>query len=96
MKIYAWQCLQGVEGGLADVDRCHYFKMADELYLFVWREKVVPTLGVVLIDLAQRKTDGKIFGYQGGDFGTLSNFQIGAYAQVLNETVHPLGGEAQR
>ena len=59
-------------------------------------EKVVPTLGVVLIDLAQRKTDGKIFGYQGGDFGTLSNFPIGAHAQVLNETAHPLGGEAQR
>ncbi|TGN98229.1 molybdenum cofactor biosynthesis F family protein [Burkholderia sp. USMB20] len=94
-NFYAWQCLQGVEGGLADVDRCHYFRIADELYLFVWREKVVPTLGVVLIDLAQRKTDGKIFGYQGGDFGTLSNFPVGAHAQVLNETVHPLGGEAQ-
>ncbi|KVL19965.1 molybdenum cofactor biosynthesis F family protein [Burkholderia sp. MSMB1826] len=95
-NFYAWQCLQGVERGLADVDRCHYFRIADELYLFVWREKVVPTLGVVLIDLAQRKTDGKIFGYQGGDFGTLSNFPIGAYAQVLNETVHPLGGEEER
>ena len=95
-NFYAWQCLQGVEGGLADVDRCHYFRIADELYLFVWREKVVPTLGVVLIDFAQRKTDGKIFGYQGSDFGSLSNFQIGAYAQVLNETVHPLGDEAQR
>ncbi|MDF3084988.1 molybdenum cofactor biosynthesis F family protein [Burkholderia sola] len=95
-NFYAWQCLQGVEGGLADVDRCHYFRIAEELYLFVWREKVVPTLGVVLIDFAQRKTDGKIFGYQGSDFGTLSNFQIGAYAQVLNETVHPLGDEAQR
>ncbi|RQZ12936.1 molybdenum cofactor biosynthesis protein F [Burkholderia sp. Bp9031] len=95
-NFYAWQCLQGVEGGLADVDRCHYFRIAEQLYLFVWREKVVPTLGVVLIDLAQRKTDGKIFGYQGGDFGTLSNFPIGAHAQVLNETEHPLGGEAQR
>lgn len=95
-NFYAWQCLQGVEGGLADVDRCHYFRIADALYLFVWREKVVPTLGVVLIDFAQRKTDGKIFGYQGSDFGTLSNFQIGAYAQVLNETVHPLGDEARR
>lgn len=95
-NFYAWQCLQGVEGGLADVDRCHYFKLAEQLYLFVWREKVVPTLGVVLIDLAQRKTDGKIFGYQGGDFGTLSNFPVGAHAQVLNETVHPLAGEAQR
>ncbi|MGS0893969.1 molybdenum cofactor biosynthesis F family protein [Burkholderia stagnalis] len=95
-NFYAWQCLQGVEAGLADVDRCHYFGIADALYLFVWREKIVPTLGVVLIDLAQRKTDGKIFGYQGGDFGTLSNFPIGAHARVLNETVHPLDGEAPR
>ncbi|KVA20096.1 MoaF C-terminal domain-containing protein [Burkholderia ubonensis] len=91
---YAWQCVEGVERGLADVDRCHYFKLADALYLFVWREKVVPTLGVVLIDLAQRKTDGKIFGYQGGDFGSLANFPVGAHARVLNETVHPCGGEA--
>nr|WP_205792183.1 molybdenum cofactor biosynthesis F family protein [Burkholderia sp. Ac-20353] len=89
-NFYAWQCLEGVERGLADVDRCHYFKLADELYLFVWREKVIPTLGVVLIDLTQRKTDGKIFGYQGGDFGSLSNFPVGAHARVLNETVHPL------
>jgi len=53
---------------------------------------VVPTLGVVLIDLAQHKTDGKIFGYAQDDFGTLSNFPVGAHAQVLNETVHPLDG----
>lgn len=95
-NFYAWQCLQGVERGLADVDRCHYFRIAEQLYLFVWREKVVPTLGVVLIDLAQRKTDGKIFGYHGRDFGRLSNFPIGAHAQVLNETVHPLGAEVHR
>ncbi|AOJ83542.1 moaF [Burkholderia savannae] len=87
---YAWHCLEGVERGLADVDRCHYFKLADALYLFVWREKIVPTLGVVLIDLDRCKTDGKIFGYREGDFGALSNFPIGARAQVLNETVHPL------
>lgn len=87
---YTWQCLQGVEQGLADVDRCHYFKLADQLYLFVWREKIVPTLGVVLIDLQQLKTDGKIFGYQGNDFSALSNFPVGAIAQILNHTSHPL------
>ncbi|APY97135.1 molybdenum cofactor biosynthesis F family protein [Burkholderia pseudomallei] len=87
---YAWHCLAGVERGLADVDRCHSFKLAEALYLFVWREKVVPTLGVVLIDLDRCKTDGKIFGYREGDFGALSNFAIGAHAQVLNETMHPL------
>ncbi|MFC3533292.1 MoaF C-terminal domain-containing protein [Vogesella facilis] len=89
-NFYAWQCLQGVEQGLADVDRCHYIKLAAQLYLFVWREKIIPTLGVVLIDLARGKTDGKIVGYQGGDFGVLSNFAVGATAQVLNTTRHAL------
>ena len=87
---YTWQCLQGVEQGLADVDRCHYFKLAAQLYLFVWREKIVPTLGVVLIDLQQLKTDGKIFGYQGNNFTALSNFPVGARAQILNHTSHAL------
>ena len=89
-NFYAWQCLQGVEQGLADVDRCHYIKLAEQLYLFVWREKIIPTLGVVLIDLARGKTDGKIVGYQGGDFGSLSNFAVGASARVLNTTRHVL------
>lgn len=87
---YAWQCLQGVEQGLADVDRCHYIRLAESLYLFVWCEKIVPTLGVILIDLQQGKTDGKILGYQGNDFGPLSNFAVGAIARVLNHTQHPL------
>ena len=39
------QCLDGVEKGLADVDRCHYVQVAEDLYLFVWREKIIPTLG---------------------------------------------------
>ncbi|OMQ22437.1 MoaF C-terminal domain-containing protein [Serratia oryzae] len=89
-NFYAWQCLDGVEQGLADVDRCHYVKVAEKLYLFVWREKIVPTLGVVLIDLQGMRTDGKILGYQGSDFNVLSNFAVGAHAQILNITRYPL------
>ncbi|MHA7845212.1 MoaF C-terminal domain-containing protein [Serratia sp. D1N4] len=89
-NFYAWQCLDGVEQGLADVDRCHYVKVAEKLYLFVWREKIVPTLGVVLIDLQGMRTDGKILGYRGSDFNALSNFAVGAHAQILNITQHPL------
>jgi len=85
---YSWQCLDGVERGLGDTDRCDYLKIADELYLFVWREKVVPTLGVIMIDLANHKTDGKIFGYAGHDIGQTTNFAVGAYAHVLNQTTH--------
>jgi hypothetical protein len=85
---YSWQCLDGVEQGLGDTDRCDYLKIADALYLFVWREKVVPTLGVIMIDLANHKTDGKIFGYAGHDIGRTTNFAVGAYAHVLNQTQH--------
>ncbi len=87
-NFYTWQCLDGVEKGLADVDRCHYVQVAEDLYLFVWREKIIPTLGVILIDLQQMRTDGKIMGYQGSDFGALSNFPVGASAKILNVTRH--------
>lgn len=86
---YSWQCLKGVEAGLADTDRCHYYKLADELYLFVWQEKIIPTLGLVLIDLQQHRSDGKLFGYEGGSFDTISNFPISSYCSLLNVTEYP-------
>ncbi len=88
-NFYAWQCLSGVEAGLGDVDRCHTIGIDTSLYLFVWREKIVPTLGVVMIDLQRMKTDGKIFGYHGSRFDALSNFPVGAHARVLNVTQYP-------
>ncbi|MBR1217713.1 molybdenum cofactor biosynthesis F family protein [Bradyrhizobium sp. U87765 SZCCT0131] len=87
---YAWHCLSGAEKGLADVDRAHYIKIADKLYLFIWREKVVPTLGAVLVDLEQMKTTGKIFGYADDSLSTVSNFQVGAVSKLVNTTVHTL------
>lgn len=88
-QFYAWQCIKGVEQGLCDTDRCHYYKIADQLYLFVWREKIIPTLGLVLIDLQQHRSDGKIFGYAGASFDELSNFPVSSYCQVLNRTEYP-------
>lgn len=87
---YAWHCLEGVEKGLADVERCQYLAISEQLWLFVWQEKVVPTLGVVLIDMDNLRTDGKILGYQGSDFDALSNFPMGARIEVLNRTDYPV------
>lgn len=85
-QFYTWQCLSGVEKGLCDTDRCHYYKIAEALYLFVWREKIVPTLGVVMVDLQQHRSDGKIFGYAGDSFDALSNFPVSSYCDLLNRT----------
>jgi hypothetical protein len=85
-KRYAWHCLLGIEQGLSDVDRCHYYKIADKLYLFVWREKIIPTLGAVLLDLDRMKTTGKILGYADDALTAVSNFQVGAHSKLLNKT----------
>jgi hypothetical protein len=82
-ELYTWHCLSGSEKGLADTDRCEYRRIADDLYLFVWREKIVPTLGIVLVDLAQLKTTGQILGYQGFDFAAVTSFPVGARARVI-------------
>ncbi len=89
-KRYAWHCITGIEQGLADVDRCHYYRIAANLYLFVWREKIVPTLGAIMLDLDRMKTTGKIFGYADDALTTVSNFQVGAYSTLLNKTEYAL------
>lgn len=86
--LYTWHCLSGVERGLADTDRCHHVGIRDRLTLFVWREKIVPTLGLILVDLERMKTDGKIFGNDGFDTTSVVNFPVGARAEVLNTTDH--------
>ncbi|MCG8295186.1 molybdenum cofactor biosynthesis F family protein [Pseudomonas entomophila] len=88
-EYYSWQCLKGVEQGLCDTDRAYYYKIAEQLYLFVWCEKIVPTLGLVMIDLLQHRSDGKIFGYAGGSFDALANFPVSSYCRVVNRTEYP-------
>ncbi len=82
-RLYSWHCLEGSERGLADTDRCHYLEIAPDLYLFVWREKIVPTLGIVLLDLLMMQTTGKILGYRDFAVGEISNFPVGARARLL-------------
>lgn len=81
---YTWRCLAGSERGLTDTDACHYYRIDDDLVLFVWREKIVPTLGVIMIDLRAMKTTGKIMGYESEAFTGVRNFGVGAHARVLS------------
>lgn len=83
-NFYVWHCLRGPEKGLTDAERCAYYKIAEQLYLFVWREKIIPTLGLILVDLQALQTAGKIVGYQENDFGELSNFRVGAKARIID------------
>ncbi len=84
---YCWHCISGNEKGLADTDRCFFYKLGEKLYLFVWIEKVVPTVGVVVEDLDAMRSYGKIFGHEGYDVtGRITNFGVGSYGTFLNRT----------
>jgi hypothetical protein len=90
-NFYTWHCLTGSEKGLADTDRCHYLKLGERLYLFVWREKIVPTLGAVVADFSAMRTMGKIFGHAQDGSGGVVDFPVGARARLLNVTSHENG-----
>jgi hypothetical protein len=84
---YSWHCIAGNEKGLADTDRCFCYRIEEEFYLFVWIEKIIPTLGVVLEDFAVMRSCGKIFGREGyGTGGRVVNFPVGSYGTRLNRT----------
>lgn len=84
--LYTWHCIRGPEVGLADTDRCFVRKLDEHLYLFAWIEKIIPTLGVVMMDLTSLRTSGKLFGYRGADFGETVNSPVGAISRLVNVT----------
>ena len=88
-KTYTWQCIAGNEKGLADTDRCFFYRLDEALYLFVWIEKIIPTVGVVIEDFTVMRSYGKIFGHEGYDMnGPITNFAVGSYGILLNKTKH--------
>jgi hypothetical protein len=84
-RLFTWHCLKGLEEGLADTEICDYFKIAPDIYLLTWREKVMPTFGAVLINLKEMRSSGKTFGLDVAS-GKHVNFTMGSYAELTSET----------
>lgn len=60
---YAWQCLQGEQRGHGYIDMATLWKFADGLYLFCFRELVIPVASVWLHDLGyELRTTGIFLG----------------------------------
>jgi hypothetical protein len=87
-RFYTWHCLVGPEQGLADTEVCNYFKISPDVYLFTWSEKIMPTFGLVMINLKEMRSNGKTFGLDITS-GAYINFTMGAKAEFLNETKYP-------
>ncbi len=84
-QLFSWQSLAGPDKGLADTDPVEYIKIADDLYLFSWRERVVPWVGIVIIDLVQMQTAGKVFYGDIVNPDKATNYTVGAQVEFWNE-----------
>lgn len=85
---FTWQCLRGGEEGLADTDRCKAFDVAEDLYMFFWTEKVMAVEAVLLVDLREQRSIGRMFCWDHKlDAPVVIPFN--SRLTVLNETTYP-------
>ena len=90
---YTWQCLAGPERGLADTDENTTYELRRGIYVFAWREKVIPCGSVTVADhrdLSALRSHGCLFGLD--ESGTRPvHFTFGAHGTLLSTTAHPAG-----
>ncbi len=88
---YTWQCLAGPEQGLADTDENTVWRIRPGIYVFTWREKVIPCGSVTIADHRDQKAlraHGVLFGE--GEVGQRpAHFTFGAHGRLISTTVHP-------
>ncbi|MDQ2837636.1 MAG: molybdenum cofactor biosynthesis F family protein [Actinomycetota bacterium] len=88
---YTWQCLAGPERGLADTDECSTYELRPGIYVFTWREKVIPCAAVTIADhrdVRNLRSHGMLYGLDATGEAALQ-FTFGAYGRLLSSTVHP-------
>lgn len=86
---YAWQNLVGVQRGHGDVDLATTFKFDDGLYVFGFREFIIPVASVFFYNFEAMRSTGKFLGVtsQGG----IENKPAGAFIEKKSRTVYGEG-----
>ncbi|MGX5360109.1 MoaF C-terminal domain-containing protein [Kocuria sp. KH4] len=85
---FVWHCLRGGEKGLADVDRTLTFEVAEDLYLFFWTERVMTVESVLLVDLREQRSIGRMFGWDDTTAEPLV-LPFNSRLTVMNTTEYP-------
>ena len=88
---YTWHCLAGPEKGLADTDEQTTYKLRDGIFVFAWREKVIPCASVTVADHRDHsalRSHGVLFGLSVNGVDT-THFTFGAHGAVLSQSNYP-------
>ena len=84
---YCWQCLVGVQRGHGDVDLATTYRFDEGLYLFTFREFIIPVASVFFYNFADLRSTGKFLGVTGT--GAVENNPAGAFIQKASMTFYP-------
>jgi hypothetical protein len=84
---YAWQCLVGEQRGHGDVDLATTWGLGDGLYVFTFREFLIPVAATWLYDLDALRTTGVFFGL--GADGRVKVAPGGAVIIPLGRAAYP-------
>ena len=83
---YCWQNLVGEQRGHGDVDLATTYKFDEKLYIFTFREFIIPVASVFLYNFDQMRSTGKFLGVTGD--GKIENKQAGAFIQMASMTFY--------
>lgn len=84
---YCWQCLVGEQRGHGDVDLATTYKFSDDLYVFTFREFIIPVASVFFFNFASGRSTGKFLGVTGA--GAIANNPAGSFIRKLSTTHYP-------
>ena len=84
---YCWQNLVGVQRGHGDVDLATTYKFDEDLYLFTFREFIIPVASVFFYNMRQLRSTGKFLGV--ASTGEIENSPSGAFIQKASMTFYP-------
>ena len=88
---YCWQCLVGVQRGQGDVDMASYYKIDDDLYIFTFREFIIPVASVFFFNFQDMRSTGKFLGVTSE--GNIQNTQAGAFMERVSMTYYQKDAE---
>lgn len=85
---FTWHCIRGGEAGLADTERSMIWDVAEDLFIFFWTERVMTVEAVLLVDLREQRSIGRMFGWDDpSDDKVVIPFN--SRLSVLNTTEYP-------
>jgi hypothetical protein len=88
---YAWQNLVGVQRGQGDVDLATTYKFDEDIYVFGFREFIIPVASLFLYNWKTMRSTGKFLGESRS--GKIENMPAGAFIRKMSSVTYPAASE---